>query len=194
MWPWGHVAVGYLAYSLARRLLGRDPPSELATLVLVPASLLPDLVDKPLSWWLGLFPSGYAVGHSVLVAGPVGVAVILASARRGWGTLGVAFCVGYWSHLAGDVFSGVLLGEGPAYSAVLWPLVERAPYGEDLGLFGRSWHYLRAFADAATATDRPLAMLAAYLAPLALAFVCWLADGRPGVGAIKQSSAWLSRR
>lgn len=194
MWPWGHAAVGYLAYSLARRLLGRGPPSDAAILVLLPASLLPDLIDKPLSWWLGVFPTGYAVGHSALVALPVGLAALAVGIRRDRVGLATAFVVGYWSHLAGDVFSGVLLGDGPAYGVVLWPLVERAPYTTEYGLFERTWYYLQSFAATAGTADRPLTLLVVYLAPGCAALLLWLLDGRPGLGAVARSARRAARR
>lgn len=194
MWPWGHVAVGYLAYSLGRRLLGREPPTDLAVLVLLPASLLPDLVDKPLSWWLDLFPTGYAVGHSALVAIPLGLAALAAGVRRDRVGPATAFVVGYWSHLAGDVFSGVLLGDGPAYGVVLWPLVERAPYATEYGAVERGLVYLREFATAAATAERPLALIAVYLAPGCLALLLWLLDGGPGLRTVTRSARWVARR
>ena len=58
MWPWGHLALGYLLHSpLARARFGR-PPTDRATLLLVIGTQLPDLVDKPLAWWLGVLPAG----------------------------------------------------------------------------------------------------------------------------------------
>jgi hypothetical protein len=111
MWPWEHLAAGYLLYSLGVRAFGRDPPSDGAAVALVIASLLPDLVDKALSWGLGWFPSGYAVGHSAFVAVPVGLGVLLAGywfSRPRWG---VAFVVGYWAHLLADVANPLRNGE-----------------------------------------------------------------------------------
>ena len=82
MWPWEHAAVGYLLLSLGSRASGRGPPSTPAVLALLFGTQLPDLVDKPLSWEFDLFPSGYAVGHSALVAVPVGLLVLALGRRR----------------------------------------------------------------------------------------------------------------
>ncbi|MFC6964015.1 hypothetical protein ACFQL7_23110 [Halocatena marina] len=54
MWPWSHAAVGYLCYSIGTRLVGRRPTTGPTVAVLFGA-LLPDLVDKPLSWVFGQF-------------------------------------------------------------------------------------------------------------------------------------------
>lgn len=149
-------------------------------------ALTPDLVDKPLSWGLELFPTGYAIGHSVFVALPVGVAVLGVGWRRGRADLAVPFVLGYWSHLLGDVGSGLLYGDGLSVSLVLWPVVRREPYGESLGLFGRSWHYLREFLGGLAATDRPVALLLAAAAPVALALALWLLDGAPGPRVVRR--------
>jgi hypothetical protein len=149
-------------------------------------ALTPDLVDKPLSWGLELFPSGYAIGHSVFVALPVGIAVLLAGDRRDRAELAVPFVVGYWSHLLGDVGSGLLYGDGLALSTVLWPVVRREPYGESLGLFGRGWHYFREFVGGLAATDRPGPLLLAAAAPVGLALALWLLDGAPGPRVVRR--------
>lgn len=57
MWPWEHAAVGYLLCSAAlaaRRTVLNDIP----VIALGVATLLPDLIDKPLALWLGVFPEG----------------------------------------------------------------------------------------------------------------------------------------
>lgn len=194
MWPWEHLALGYLCYSGARRVLGLSPPADRPVLALAVGTLAPDLVDKPLSWGLGLFPSGYAVGHSALVGVPVGVGLLVAGHRRGTGGLAVAFVVGYWSHLVGDVLSGALYGDGPTLSVVLWPLVERAPYAEDFGLFGRGLHYLREFVADVGAAERPGLLVAVAFGPALLAVGLWLLDGAPGPRALGRSGRRLLDR
>ncbi|WP_276261498.1 metal-dependent hydrolase [Haloglomus litoreum] len=186
MWPWGHLAVAYVCYSVGRRVRRRPPPADLPVAALAFGALTPDLIDKPLSWGLGLFPTGYALGHSVFVALPVGIAVLLDGYRRGRAELAAAFVVGYWSHLLGDVGSGLLFGDGLSVSTVLWPVVQREPYGESLGLFGRSWHYLREFGGSLAATDRPAMLLLGAAVPVALALALWLLDGAPGPGVVRR--------
>lgn len=177
MWPWDHVAVAYVLYSLLRRLGGERPSSEV--FVLGGAAILPDVVDKTLSWGLGAFPSGYAVGHSLFVAVPLGTLVAVLSARRQRLDVGLAFVVGYWSHLAGDVAWGALVYGEPAFDRILWPLVEFEPYPTRRGLLDRALYYLGELA--ATLGDAEPAVVAAYLAPVAASVALWLLDGAPGI-------------
>ena len=79
MWPWEHVAFGYVLYSLGSHAIRREPPAEWTVFALGLGTLVPDLVDKPLSWSLGLFPTGYSVAHSALVAVPTVAGLLLAS-------------------------------------------------------------------------------------------------------------------
>lgn len=177
MWPWDHLAVAYVLYSLARRIAGERPSTEV--FVLAGAALLPDVVDKTLSWGLGVFPSGYAVGHSVFVAVPAGVVVAALSGRLRRLEFGLAFVVGYWSHLAGDVVWGALVYGSPAFDRVLWPIVEFEPYPTRRGLLDRALYYLADLAG--TLADAGPAVVVAYLAPLAVAFGLWVLDGAPGI-------------
>jgi hypothetical protein len=57
MWPWEHLAVGYLLYSVSCVLWGRYP-TRIGVAALAFGTQFPDLVDKPLGWWLGVLPSG----------------------------------------------------------------------------------------------------------------------------------------
>jgi hypothetical protein len=129
MWPWEHAAVAYLCYWLA---IDRhaEHPDDASTVAVVLGSQFPDLVDKPLSWGLGVLPSGHSLAHSMLVAGPlVALAVVLARRYRRE-PVGIAFGIGYLSHLPGDVFYPVALGGEPSTRFLLWPLVAVEPYAE----------------------------------------------------------------
>lgn len=122
MWPWGHLAVGYLLYSLGRRRRGRVPTSPEVFLLAVGA-LFSDLVDKPLAWELGLLRSGRSLGHSLLVAVIV-VAILYAVLGPRIGRSRVtAFAVGYLSHPFADLpFADVLAGEFAMAAYFVWPL------------------------------------------------------------------------
>jgi hypothetical protein len=173
MWPWEHAAMGYLLYSLGRRALGREPPSDGAAVALVFGSVLPDLVDKPLSWGLGWFPTGYALAHSVFVAVPLGLAAMLYARKQ----LVVAVVVGYWTHLLGDVLNPIRTGDPVDAGRVLWPVVEREPYAVDRGL-GRGLLYVREFLvgiPGMSPFDRFL-----FVAVPTLTAVVWVLDGTPG--------------
>lgn len=192
MWPWEHAALGYLLYSLGLRLSRRSPPGDAAALLVLVASLFPDLVDKPLSWGLGVFTTGFALGHSVFLAVPVGVLALGWADRAGRRRLGVAAIIGYWSHLAADVLDPVRYGEPPAPDRVLWPVVTGPPYDRPLGL-GRGVAYLAAFLDSLSSLD-PVTVLVVYLLLPLGTIALWLADGVPGLAAIGRGLAWVARR
>jgi len=183
MWPWEHLAAGYLLYSGGKRLLGLDPPGEFATLGLIIGTQIPDLTDKPLSWGLDVFPSGYALGHSILVAIPVGVLLLVLGSRME-SRMPLPFVLGYWSHLVADVLDPLRHGNPPLIGRILWPVVESDPYEQDLGI-GRGFHYLQEFGESLAST--PLfALLVLYgLLPLGT-IALWVADGRPGMGFVNR--------
>lgn len=178
MWPWEHLAAGYLVYSLGARVLGRDPPTDWGVVALGIGTQLPDLVDKPLSWGLGWVPSGYAVAHSAFVAVPLGVLVLGAGWRVGHRRPAVAFVVGNWAHLLADVLIPLRNGNPVLPSRVLWPVAEASPYETDLGL-ARGVAYLLEFL-AALSTMAPARLLVLYLFLPAALVAVWLLDGRPG--------------
>lgn len=182
MWPWGHLAVGYLLCSPAVRLRTGRPPGAHAVVLLVLGTQLPDLVDKSLSWVFHVFPQGYAVGHSVFLAVPLGVAAVLAAASRERLAVGLAFAVGWWSHLLGDVLVALATGNPYAFARVLWPVVSLPPYGTEFTALGRFRYLVGNWLELLRAADTAL-VLVVYLSPLAAAFLLWLADGAPGVPA-----------
>jgi hypothetical protein len=49
MWPWGHLAVGYLLSAGAAYLRDHSSPRGLAVVALAAGTQLPDLLDKPLA-------------------------------------------------------------------------------------------------------------------------------------------------
>lgn len=182
MWPWEHAAVGYLGYSIARRSLGLAPPGAVELLAVVAGTQLPDLVDKPLSWGIGVFPSGYAAGHSVLVALPLGLVVLGIAASRGRLRVGAAFTLGYWSHLVGDVLDPLRFGRSPDLGRVLWPVTSATPYERDLGL-GRGLVYLEEFLAGVVSMDPAMVFVQVVALPLVTVGV-WLLDGAPGVSVV----------
>ncbi len=178
MWPWEHAIVGYLAYSLFARLYYRDSPDGLEAFAVVFASVLPDLIDKPLAWEFGVFESGYALGHSIFFAVPLSIAVGLAARRVGRGPAGVAFGVGYLLHPPADVLDTYLRGGQYAPELMLWPVAtvesvhEHEGFADEfLRLFGR-YHQDLLAGDLST-------YMWVQLGLAGLAALVWLADGAP---------------
>ena len=193
MWPWEHVVVGYLAYSLFARTYYRQSPDALETIAVVFASLLPDLIDKPLAWEYGVFESGYALGHSVFFAVPLSLAVGLLARRVGRDRAGVAFGLGYLLHLPADVIPiYVRRGEWPI-ERVLWPVRSAPP---DRGSAGFREQFL------AMVGEYQRDLLAGELSSVewvglglvAFTTLLWLADGAPVVRELLAGGSSAIRR
>lgn len=180
MWPWGHLAFGYLCYSLFARVETGRPPGDRATLLLALGTQLPDLVDKTLAWTLHVTATGYSLGHSVFVAAPLGVAVVTAAARWDRPQWGIGFAVGWWSHLAGDVLMGLAYRYPTAFARVVWPLSDLPPTSAPSTAADRILAYLLAFVDLLLSTGRAW-LIVAYVGALTAVWLLWLADGTPGL-------------
>lgn len=175
MWPWGHLAFGYLLFSIGSRLNGRTP-GDLPAIALAVGTQLPDVIDKTLAWVFHLLPQGYGPGHSVFVALPVGAAVLLFASWIGRGWTGIGFVVGWWSHLVGDVLVAVGDDNPYAVARVTWPNNDLPPLRPELGALDRIGYY----ADAWMAEVGPVAILI-YVSLLGAVFLLWIVDGTPGL-------------
>lgn len=127
MWPWGHLAVGYLCYSVLIRFQ-RNQYSTAAVVALVFGTQFPDLVDKPLAWTFGLLPNGRSLGHSFVVVTIVAVVLFLLAKRLDKRTPAVAFMLGYITHLGGDVIIPVVEGQSAELAFLLWPILPPIQY------------------------------------------------------------------
>ena len=132
MMPWEHAMIGYIGFSILVRFGPQGPPTAAETAAVLFASLLPDLIDKPLAWQFNLFASGHAIGHSVFFALPLVAVVLVFAHRRRSSRTGVAFGVGYLFHLLGDVVPQSIRGGESLVGRILWPL-ERGGSGYDAG-------------------------------------------------------------
>jgi hypothetical protein len=182
MWPWEHAAVGYVCYSTARRVLAGESPRGDPVLALAVGTQFPDLVDKTLSWGLEVFPTGYAVGHSMLVGVPAGLAAIALAERRGHRPGAVAFVFGHWSHIAADVVAPLRRGEDLGVDRALWPIVTNEPYATDLGL-RRGVRYLQEYVIELAHADVGTVVVL-HLGLTLLSVALWLVDGAPGLRAL----------
>lgn len=175
MFPLGHLAVGYLSYSVATHLTTGRGPADAPTLAVLFGTQFPDLVDKPLSWWFDVLPGDRTLGHSVYVALLVLIIVGVVASRYDRGTLAMAFGFGYVSHLVMDAFYSIdLFATGSASSLrfLAWPLTSPVVYVVDWELLP----YLEATTLSSTFGWELLFSL--------VVFVTWIRDGAPGVRAI----------
>ena len=177
MWPWGHAAVGYLAYTAWTRLVRGRPPAAGATIALGFGTQFPDLVDKPLAWTFDVLPNGRSLGHSVFVAALLLAVGWVVLARFDRADLAGAFGVGHLSHLAGDAVYPLVHGEFGALAFMGWPVLPPVSYETDRSLLG---HFLGM-------TVTPYVAFQFLLALGALAI--WYRDGTPGVGVVR---GWIT--
>lgn len=184
MWPWEHAAVAYIGYSSLSRLSALRTPDTDAFVAVLLGSQGPDLIDKPLAWWLQVLPSGRSLGHSVFFALPLVAVVFWAARLRGRTDVGVAFAIGYLSHLPADVIYPVLLGEHASVGFLFYPLVaesghtEMGAIGKVTKLAGEFAHFLQ--------TPRGTVYLGGELLLLLAALWLWIADGKPGLGTVRR--------
>jgi len=173
MWPWGHVGVGYLVYTLLRRRVGERPAGP-AVLALVLGTQFPDLVDKPLGWTVGLLPGGRSLAHSLLTTAVVAVLVYALAHRVRHRVTGVAFLLGVVLHLLGDALYPALRGETGELSFLLWPVL---PMPEP--------ELAQQFTVHLGAVE-PGPQLAFELLLAVAALWAWHDDGHPGTGALRR--------
>lgn len=176
MWPWGHLAVGYLCYVAYTRVTERADHTIVPIFAVGFGTQLPDLVDKPLAWTFEILPSGRSLAHSLLAATVVIAFVAWIAQRRDRPGAGTAFAIGYLSHLVTDLgpetVFGLLLGdlsqlEWTTY--LFWPILAAPPYSNDSSF---AEHFLNFEFSAYVWVQFGL---------VALAAVVWVADGAPGV-------------
>lgn len=177
MWPWEHAIVGYLAYSICCRIAFGRSPGGLEAFAVVLASILPDLIDKPLAWEFGVIESGYAIGHSILFAVPLAIAAGLLARAAGRPGTGVAFGIGYLLHLPADVLYHYAVRGIVQWEVLLWPVRTVPPEGQ-YGLVGYSTDLLVAYGYRMVVGE-PSTYLRIQLAIAGCAFLLWLADGAP---------------
>lgn len=127
MQPIVHLVVGYLCYAGYTRVRYETRPRGEPTAVAVSAAALPDLIDQPL-WLMGITPVGRTFAHS-LIGGVLIVGVItLLTRQQGRPDLGVAFAIGYVSHIVADIPWHVLAGDYHELGFLLWPVTEMPVY------------------------------------------------------------------
>ena len=178
MWPWGHLAAGYLIYSAYCRFGSGRPLRDVPVLVALFGTQAPDLVDKPLAWTLSVLPTGRSLGHSVVVAALVLPVLWWVAARRDARPLAAAFGVGYLSHLLADALYPLVSLDAAGLAFLGWPLLPQPSYEESYGILA---YFL---------TLEPSSTVLFELLLVVLASVVWHADGRPGLATLR---SWPDR-
>lgn len=179
MWPWEHLAVGYLSYSAYVRLRYGRPPADRPVAALVVATQVPDLVDKPLAWSVDVLPAGRSLGHSLFTAVLVIGLAALVARRLDQPAIPMAVAVGYVTHLLGDVAYPLLLGEHPGLGFLLWPLASGAPTEGTPGLSAEVLRHLGSFYTFLLTPRGGLYLLLEGALLLGL-LLLWRRDGFPG--------------
>ncbi|UHQ96141.1 metal-dependent hydrolase [Natrinema halophilum] len=178
MWPWGHLAVGYLLYSISTHALLRRPPTGRGAIALAVATQFPDLVDKPLAWTLAIIP-GRSLGHSFFFVGPLLLVGMMIAGRYGQPEVGAAWVIGYLSHLFTDVFSPLsILEMDVSLGFLFWPLVP-VPMTTHGGFLETILYYLN---ESIAYIFTPIGVLfvISQIVPLFVMMVVWIYDGCPG--------------
>ncbi|WP_122089253.1 metal-dependent hydrolase [Halalkalicoccus subterraneus] len=182
MWPWEHAAFAYVCYSALTRRRLDAPPGGVATLLVVFASQLPDLIDKPLAWSFGVVHSGRMLAHAPIVVVPLCLGVYWYAARRERAECGVAFGLGYLSHIATDALQSLLVGEYAYVRFLLWPLLS-VPVDSQSGVFAELGGF--------SLTPSPALVVSAFVG-LAVAGL-WIRDGTPGTDVLYRGLRALAR-
>lgn len=174
MWPLGHAAIAYLCYSASTRWQRQSAPTALPVLAVLFGSQFPDLVDKPLAWYLGALPTGRTLAHSLIVLVPLCAIVLIVAQAFRQAELGVAFSIGALSHAVVDAIPA-LWGQYSAARHLLWPVTSVQEYEQEaptvLGLLVES------LSSAWFLSEFVFAALALWL---------WVRDGRPGLELLRR--------
>ncbi|MDJ1431142.1 metal-dependent hydrolase [Halostagnicola sp. A-GB9-2] len=174
MWPWGHLGVAYLLYSIYTHRRFDRPPSALPAIALAIGSQFPDLVDKPLAWTFDVLPGGRTLGHSIFFAIALVSVVYALAIRFDRLEVGTAFVIGHVSHVITDIPPSVLGGDFSGTEYLLWPVVEQPPEEPVGGILDAILTYYAL---------GPYEIVQFGL--FAAAAIVWYRDGMPGLGYVR---------
>lgn len=170
----------YLLYSLGSRAIGTTPQSGSVVFLLLIGALLPDLIDKPLSWQWHVVESGMGLAHSIFWAIPLCLLVIAGATHLGTPASGIAFGVGYLSHLIGDLLPRLLRdGELPLHR-ILWPVIEPVPSPSHRSFVDGLQFYFGRYLLVLRSGELDLYVIGQLVFVLAVIGL-WIVDGMPGV-------------
>jgi hypothetical protein len=182
MWPWGHLAVGYLSYVAVLHLRDEGELTLFTLLAVAFGTQFPDLIDKPLAWSVAVLPSGRSFAHSLITATVIIWIAYTICQRLNRAEVAVAFGLGYISHslvdLGPTVVDGVLRGDLSQLqwtTYLLWPLLSSPPYPHDNSFY----EHFAAF------VLEPY--MVAQFVIFGVAIAVWVATGTPGTTEVRQS-------
>ena len=165
----GHIAIAYLLFLLYDRGRHYESQNEWVLVILIFGSLFPDLLDKPLAWYIGVLPTGRSLAHSLLFLIPLCVLVYLLARHRGFVVGGVAFAIGAISHTLVDALP-VLWDPDASAAFLLYPVWDVGTYENGsptvLGLLQDSLYDPYFLAE---------------FVLLAIAMYYWYTRGKPGI-------------
>jgi membrane-bound metal-dependent hydrolase YbcI (DUF457 family) len=172
MWPWGHLAVGYLVYTALTRMRENRPPSGPEALLVAFGTQFPDFIDKPLAWVFDVLPGGRTLMHSLFAVAIVTAFVAVYARRHDRFDLAAAFSVGYLTHPFADALLAFLQGQFQYAGYFLWPLFGMPEYETaETVLASIGWFHLTVYG----VFQFLLAALAVWL---------WTRHGRPGLATL----------
>lgn len=190
MWPWGHLALGYLCYAAYLGAWKREAPRGWPVVALAIGTQFPDVVDKPLAYWFGVLPEGRALMHSLAVFVPLALGLLAVAWYYGRTQVGAGFTIGWGSHLLGDSIGALQQGSYGQLSFLLWPIRPAPDYQAPDFLF----HARKLLAslreldvDALLAPGESLFVLELWLATGVL--LLWVVQGLPPLGSLRR---WMA--
>ena len=181
MWPWAHLAFAYLSYTGYTHLRYGRPPRTTPALVLAFGSQFPDLVDKPLGWWLGVIPGGRLFAHTLLFTVILLPIVFLVASRYDRTEYAGPFAIGHVSHILTDVSPLVLLGDLSWAWFLFWPLVDSPTAMPDYGPIAVGSVYF----DAVLLLKSLYTSVTAQIGLFLLGAAIWYRDGAPGLDLVR---------
>ena len=185
MWPWGHLGVAYILYSLYSRGRFRRPPRPEPALAVVIGSQFADLIDKPLAWGLGILPGGRTLAHSLVFAGILIVVVYAIAFATERVETATAFILAHLSHLIADLPPRLLLGYPVGTEFLFWPFLPQPAFGYNERVFEPP----AVVEFIVTPLTDPLLFSLFELLLFGLAIGLWYLDGRPGLQYIRIRSS-----
>lgn len=162
---WVHAAVAYLAYRGVLVVGSTDRPHDIAVLAVVGAALLPDIVDKPLSFVVTSLPSR-SVAHSIFTVALISLVTTYVTRRADRREFGVAAVFGYLSHIGVDLVDSQVIPAEPLVF-VFWPLITDYHHIDSIG--------------GLLALVRPTPYVLFQMVLTVLGVWLWVYDGKPGL-------------